>query len=280
MTNSAPGSFLLSVCFALASSASLPAQEWAPLWLDAAEIETFLKKAKVTEKKTIGTGVTKPEKVRLELDGEVRFAAFKRVERPGDSWRSEIAAYELDKLLGLGMVPPTVQRRIGLRTGCLQLWVEGVAMMEIEGEPVDPAFWRQQVSVMWLFDDLIANVDRHLNNALVTAEGRLVLIDNSKAFNTIRRLWNDLHGPGTGTHARYWRVVYDAARESYPVSYPSFLLERLELLSEKQVTDAIKRYVSRTQRNRVVDRHRTILERLAAMEGSPQLETASSRSPH
>ncbi len=269
MTKSAPGSLLLLVCFALALSASLPAQEWAPLWPDAAEIETFLKKAKVTEKKKIGTGITKPEKVRLELDGQVRFAAFKKVGRRSDSWKSEIAAYELDKLLGLGMVPPTVQRRIGLRRGCLQLWVEGVTMNEFEGEAVDPGFWRQQVSVMWLFDDLIANVDRHLNNALVTADQRLVLIDNSKAFNTDRRLWNNLHGPGTGTHARFWKVAYDAARESYPVRYPSFLLERLELLSEKQLSDALKRYVPITQRNRVAERRRTILERLAAMEGSP-----------
>ena len=200
--------------------------------------------------------------------------------RQSDSWRSEIAAYELDKLLGLGMVPPTVQRRIGLRKGCLQLWVEGIPMEDFEGEPVDPGFWRQQVSVMWLFDDLIANVDRHLNNALVTADQRLVLIDHSKTFNISRRLWNNLHGPGTGTHARFWGVPYDAARESYPVSYPSFLLERLKLVPEKQVTDAIKRYVSKTQRNRVIERRRTILERLAAMEGSSQLETASSLLRH
>ena len=28
-----------------------------------------------------------------------------------DSWKSEVAAYELDKLLGLGLVPPTVERK-------------------------------------------------------------------------------------------------------------------------------------------------------------------------
>ena len=280
MTKSAPGSLLLVVCFALVSSASLPAQEWAPLWPDAGEIETFLKKAKVTERKKIGTGTTKPEKVRLELDGQVRFAVFKKVGRSYDSWKSEIAAYELDKLLGLGMVPPTVERRIGLGQGCLQLWVEGVTMKDFGGEPVDPGFWRQQVSVMWLFDDLIANVDRHLNNALVTADQRLVLIDNSKTFNTDRRLWNNLHGPGTGTHARFWKVAYDAERESYPVRYPSFLLDRLQLLSEKQLSDAVKRYVSSTKRNRVVERRRTILERLAAMDESPRLETAVSLSRH
>ena len=29
-----------------------------------------------------------------------------------ESYKSEIAAYELDKLLGLDMIPPTVERRV------------------------------------------------------------------------------------------------------------------------------------------------------------------------
>jgi len=280
MTKNASGSFLVSVCFALALPAGLPAQDWAPLWPDAGEIEAFLKTAKVTEKKEIGKGVTKPEKIRLELDGRVRFGVFKKVERPDDSWKSEVAAYELDKLLGLGMVPPTVERRVDRHKGCLQLWVEGVPMKEFESDLVDPGFWRQQVSVMWLFDDLIANVDRHLNNALVTADQRLVLIDNSKSFNVNRTLWNDLRGPGTGTHARFWGVAYDATREGYPVSYPGFLLDKLTRLSDEQIADAIKRYVAGTQRSRVGDRRRTILVRLTEMQMARPDETALSTSRH
>ena len=34
-----------------------------------------------------------------------------------DHYKNEIAAYELDKLLGLGMVPPTVERKIGREWG-------------------------------------------------------------------------------------------------------------------------------------------------------------------
>jgi hypothetical protein len=200
----------------------LPAagQDLKPLWPDHEEIERFLREADVTEREKIGTGVTNPEKITLELDGVVRHAVFKRVDKDHDSWRNEVAAYELDKALGLGMVPPTVERRIGGRKGCLQLWVTGVTMTKFDGSFKDVDRWREQVSVMWLFDDLIANIDRHLNNAMVSPENRLMLIDNSKTFRYQKTLLNDLNGAGTGTHARFWGVDYESDRQRYPTHYP------------------------------------------------------------
>ena len=53
--------------------------------------------------------------------------AFKPI-RPGnyhghfESYESEIAAYELDKLLGLGMTPPTVEKRIAGDVGAAVMW--------------------------------------------------------------------------------------------------------------------------------------------------------------
>ena len=192
------------------------AQEPTSVWPNAEQLEYFLKEAKITDREAIDTGVTKPEKLTLELDGVVRHAVFKKVDKRYDSWRFEVAAYELEKLLGLGMIPPTVQRKSRGRKGCLQLWVTGTTIKEFEGELADPEDWRRQVSIMWLFDDLIANVDRHLNNAMVSPEQRLILIDNSKTFRQDRKLLNDLNGPGTGTHARFWGVPYDTERIRYP----------------------------------------------------------------
>ena len=42
------------------------------------------------------------------------------------SYEAEIAAYELDKLLKLDMVPPTVERLLQGNTGSARLWVENV----------------------------------------------------------------------------------------------------------------------------------------------------------
>ena len=44
--------------------------------------------------------------------------------------RAQIAAYELDKLLKMDMVPPTVERQVQGITGAATLWVEKVEDVE------------------------------------------------------------------------------------------------------------------------------------------------------
>jgi hypothetical protein len=231
-------------------------------WPDRESIEHFLREAKITERKKLGEGITNPEKVTLELDGVVRNAIFKKVDKDHDSWRSEVAAYELDKVLGLGMVPPTVPRSVKGRKGCLQLWVTGTVMSKFEAEFPDVEKWREQVSMMWLFDDLIANIDRHLNNAMVSPDHQLLLIDNSKTFRYQKTLLNNLNASGTGTHAKFWNVAYDAARESYETRYPSSLIERLRRVSEDEIEKAIKPYVWGQNRAQVLERRALILRRI------------------
>jgi hypothetical protein len=236
-----------------------------PLWPDREEIEHFLKKAKVTARKKIGTGVTHPEKVTLELDGAVRHAVFKKIDEPLDNWRNEVAAYELDKLLGIGMVPPTVERSVGGRAGCLQLWVTGSTMDKHDTVFPDIEKWRDQVSVMWLFDDLIANVDRHLNNAMASPEYRLMLIDHSRSFRDTEGLRNDLNAKVDGTNARLWGSEPDAKLERFPTRYPRSLTERLRRLSDKEIKDAIDRHVWGWRQKLLLDRRKRILDRVESM---------------
>lgn len=107
--------------------------------------DDFLRTARVVGREPIGEGVTLPERLTLCDGTRTLYGAWKtidahmpgmvRMERGGwefdfrDSWKSEVAAYELDKLLGLGLVPPTVEREVEGRRGSLQIWVEG-AMTE------------------------------------------------------------------------------------------------------------------------------------------------------
>jgi hypothetical protein len=249
----------------LALAPPLFAQRMGTEWPEREALEHFLREAKVTEREKIGEGVTNPEKVTLELDGVTRNAIFKKVDSDHDNWRFEVAAYELDKVLGLGMVPPTVPRSIKGRKGCLQLWVTGTVMSKWDQPFTDLENWREQVSVMWLFDDLIANIDRHLNNAMVSADESLMLIDNSKTFRYQKTLLNGLNGSGTGTHAKFWNVAYDAARLRYETHYPAFLVERLRQISEKEIEQAIKPYVWGRNRELVLERRKIILQKLGEL---------------
>ena len=56
--------------------------------------------------------------------------------------------------------------------------------------------WRRQLQEMYIFDDLIGNIDRNLGNLLIDGDWKLWLIDHSRAFqqgdeikNAKRVLW-------------------------------------------------------------------------------------------
>jgi hypothetical protein len=192
--------------------------------LTGAEAEEFLRSAKVVDRTPLGTGVTRPDRLTLSDGARTHRAVFKtiherklglqRLEAGGfefdfrDSWRSEVAAYELDKLLGLGLVPPTVERRIGGRTGSIQLWVEG-AMTEDERqrrglEPPDPAAWNAQMHRVRLLHQLSYNTDfRNVRNILVDPAFRIYAVDSSRAF----RIQRELMTPGD--LVRFSRAVID-----------------------------------------------------------------------
>lgn len=84
--------------------------------------------------------------------------------------KAEVAAYELDRAIGLGIVPVTVEAKFQGIKGSLQVFVEKTAGHEYSSE-----------KKMEIFDYLINNWDRHNFNRL-SFEGRVVAIDHGLAF--------------------------------------------------------------------------------------------------
>jgi hypothetical protein len=220
----------LTVAAVLAAAVSFVptfAQETAAVFQGAAA-ETFLTEGRMTRMTEIDVGVTQPQRVTLSLNGVEHRAVFKSIDvdkGPGatrmgdgtialsfqDSWRTEIAAYQVDRIIGLGMVPATVQRTLRGKVGSLQWWVDSM-MPEAERRqqgisPPDIEAWNRQMFRILLFDELICNVDRHLNNLLVTADFEMRLIDHSRAF----RPFNDLRQPERLT--RFSQSLLDAIRK-------------------------------------------------------------------
>jgi hypothetical protein len=181
-----------------AASAIAPQPSVAPtgakVWIGRyAEFEEYLKKAKVARLENIPVGVTKPKQAFFEPGGLAGSAAVKHLpmgQRSGfwEAYKSEIAAYELDRLLGLDMVPVTVERRVGSDLASAQLWVEGCKLLKDVDQKActKPAEWAKQVLRARVFDNLIANIDRNAGNILVDGEWNMILIDHSRAFASDR----------------------------------------------------------------------------------------------
>ena len=198
----------LSLTLALQAAASTAPTSGLPMV--GADAEEFLRTAEVVAVRDLNVpGVTRPRKVELSDGRRTAFAVFKTVDEHAmrkrfpdgstelhfsDSFKYEIAAYELDKLLGLALVPPAVERRIGRDLGSLSLWVEG-ARTEAErlkagdSRPPDLVAWNNQIQTVRLFLELIRDTDyRNVNNLLVTADWKVYTIDSSRAFRTTPKL--------------------------------------------------------------------------------------------
>jgi hypothetical protein len=177
-----------------AQSATAQATASAKTWLGRhAEFEDFLRQAPFVKVTEVPIGVTRPKRGYFAPGGLAESAAWKRLPpgRPAGYWesyKSEIAAYELDKLLELNMVPPSVEKRVEGELGAAILWVKPVRpWKEVEHLPKPPK-WNREAVRMKMFDNLICNIDRNAGNLIVDDDWNLYLIDHSRAFVSDRKL--------------------------------------------------------------------------------------------
>jgi hypothetical protein len=185
------------------------AAESARIWVDrTSEIETYLKSAEVVDMEELKVGVTRPRRAKLAPGGPVGAIAWKPI-RPGrysgywESYKSEIAAYELDKHLGLYMIPPTVEKRVQGELGAAVMWASPTQSFKdlggVPGQgkvkgppPAQVAGWMRQITRAKMFDNLIGNTDPNLGNWLVDPSWNLILIDHTRAFTSTRNLYHEL----------------------------------------------------------------------------------------
>ncbi len=222
------------------------------------QMRTFLLTAKVVKSKLTSKGVTSPYRLTLS-DGTITHdAAFQPVnlrkvqQQFGDgkiemnfvdSYKYDIAAYELAKLLGLGdMMPVTVERKYDGNSGALSWWVptkmDEETRLKQKIDPPDIGDWNKQMHRMRVFSELVYDTDRNLGNALITPDWHLYMIDFTRAF----RLYGDLLKPNNLTNC-------DRA-----------LLQRLRSLTDVEVAVATKKYLSKAEIKGIMIRREKILE--------------------
>jgi hypothetical protein len=185
---------------AAAAAAVAPPAERGPtgskIWIGReAEFEEYLRTAELVRKEEVNIGVTRPTRWFFQQGGLCASVVFKPLE-PGkqsgffESYKSEIAAWVLDQLVGLDMVPPTVERKVKGRFGSAQLWVEKVKWLKDRDtdQATDKAAWNRQVYRQRVWDNLTGNIDRNQGNLLVDEAWNLILIDHSRAFTMVQQM--------------------------------------------------------------------------------------------
>jgi hypothetical protein len=232
-----------------------------PAGLDDDALEQWLGEAEVAGVEDVGAGITKPRRVTLRKDGVELRAVFKEVStadrsssdrraeiNASDRFEYELAAYQLDRLLGLDMVPVTIQRTVAGRRGILQFWAEdSVNVRQLLEQGKQAQGWcpaGPQYSLMNVFDVLIHNSDRTQENALFTRDGMLLLIDHSRAFRTLRT------NP---------RLLYKGG-----VQVPPALAERLRRLDRQALQAKLGPYLDSRQIDALLKRRDRLLKDHAA----------------
>ncbi len=258
--------FLSTAALLLVSAAAL-ASQFAPTEIaERPRWEDFLRTAKIAGAVQFGEeeAVTAPWKLTLEKNGVVRHALWKNPSGAPlghvDSWLYEIAAYNLDKLLGLGMVPPTGQKRFRGMLGSCQLWIEDTAVVKkrlqegLSPKILETPKWLRQAYIQQLFDNLIGNEDRHQGNVLIAPDERSFLIDHSRAFRTTKAFTQSL----------------PFSEEKFPGGsvmreLPRALVEKLRALDEKAIREAIGNTLSGKEIRAVLARKELILQEVGRL---------------
>lgn len=236
------------------------------------QIKVFLQTAKVINEKASSKGVTQPWRLTLS-DGTITHdASFQPIDEHAsqkkfesgklefsfvDSYKYNIAAYQLAELLGVeDMLPVYVERKWQGKTGSLSWWLP-VKMDEAErvqkkiGAP-DSDKWNKQMYRIRIFDELVYDTDANLTNVLIGEDWTIWRVDFSRAF----RMSKDLHDP---------KNLVKCDRQ---------LFEKLKSLTADELTEKTKHYLTKTEVNGVMARRDKIVatfQTLIAQKGENEV---------
>ncbi len=157
------------------------------LGLTRAELETALRGAELSAR--VGEWPLGGESMAASVAGFELAVEFVPGGRGADEFLPDVAAYRVDQILGLDMVPITVAREVKHQRGSLRLMAYRLAseadrLQSRAGNAYCPL--RDQFAAMYVFDGLLGNARPTETLRYVPGSWALRLIDQENAFGTSR----------------------------------------------------------------------------------------------
>lgn len=254
--------FFLFLFLGFETSAQFTPEELA----ERAKWEEFLKTAEIVGSADIPVGVTKPIQLFLKKGDIEASGAWKNPKgmQGGflEGWQYEIAAYEMDKLLGLNMIPPTVEKEFKGKRGSIQLWAEykysllyimqQKIPMPTSGPELDHT--NKMKYLNRAYDSLIANEDRTQQNIFYTKDWRVILIDHSRSFRSSKKFIKQLMFGRNGLMGnKPFRQL------------PRAFVEKIKALDFDSIKNAVGPYLEDKEIEAILKRKELILAEIAEM---------------
>jgi len=236
------------------------------------QIKHFLRTAKVVKSERSKKGITNPWRLTLSDGVLTHDASFQDIDEHKpviqltkgaeiafvDSYKYNIAAYELAEMLDLDdILPVYVERKWQGNEGSLSWWLP-VKMDEVERHkqkltPPDSDAWNNQMYKIRVFDQLVYDTDINLTNVLIGANWKIWRVDFTRAF----RLHNDLQ---------------NSAEEL--IRCDRHLLEKLNSLDGNELSQTTSRYLTKSEIKALMTRRDKIVayfQKLIAEKGENEV---------
>ena len=232
------------------------------LWgMDDAQMEGLLRTGNIIESSDIGTGVTKPKRLLIRQGDQETSAVFKyedtdkglekrsaysrRRHDESDRYHYDPAAYHLDRMINLQMVPVSVLREVDGEEGAVGAWIPNAINERdrLEDEVDFNSYCEQseQYRLRFVFDVLIHNDDRNLTNIIWTRKDFMLrFIDHSLAFRS------------SDKRPKQYRKI--------ELRVPDILASQLQSLSQEQLSRELSAWLHPRQIEAIIERRDRIMK--------------------